>query len=296
MHPSSSPLIIRSLAVLSLGVIVACSGSSTPTSAPLVTPSTAPSIAPVGQPSASPSPTTPGATTCQYGPGTVTASCARHVPAFVADVDAAIAQLVNEHPEIFDLGRTSGDGQYYVKDVDAYYAGVIRNLEARNFCAGFDFVELQVKNSNSFSEQYNILLSNQHARRGDGSYRATCSPPNFPLTAEDIIDHVRVGFFGFRCSDGITPPRNGENRLPVGCSGNVTATPKNYRGEDVDARIHGDRIDWRLEQDHAGIVRMDDFPGVDFNKTLTGLEKGHFTVCAEVRGVTGCLHGEVTEP
>ena len=282
------------LAALSLAALAACSGSPSPT--PTVIPSVTPSFAPVSQPPASPGPSNPSAASCPIGPGSVTATCARHVPAFVADVDAAIAQLVTEHPEIFDLTRVSGEGQYYVKDTQAYYAGVIRNLQARNFCAGFDLVELQLKNSQSFSEQYNILLSNGHARRGDGSYRATCSPAAFPLTAEDIIDHVRVGFFGFRCADGITPPRNGDGKLPIGCSGNVTATPKNYRGEDVDARIHGDRIEWRLEQEFPGVVRMDDFPGVDFNKTLVGLEKGHFTLCAEVKGVTGCLHAEVTEP
>lgn len=282
------------LAVPALAALIACSGS--PSSTPTVVPSVTPSFAPVSQPPSSPSPGAPSAASCPYGPGSVTASCARHVPAFVADVDAAISQLVNERPEIFDLTRTSGEGQYYVKDPDAYYAGVIRNLQARNFCAGFDLVELQVKNSQSFSEQYSILLSNQHVRRGDGSYRATCSPAAFPLAPEDIIDHVRVGFFGFRCADGITPPRNGERVLPIGCSGSVTATPKNYLGEDVDPRVHGDRITWSLEQEYPGVVRMDDFPGVDFNKTLTAFEKGYFTLCAEVKGVTGCLYGDVVEP
>src|SRR5687767_4454930 len=136
----SSPFSIRNVvAASSLAAFVACSGS--PNSTPTVTPSILPSFAPATQPPASPSPGAPGAQSCQYGPGTVTASCARHVPAFVADVDGAIEQLVREHPEIFDLTRISGEGQYYVKDPDAYYAGVIRNLQARNFCAAFDLVE-----------------------------------------------------------------------------------------------------------------------------------------------------------
>ena len=86
---------------------------------------------------------------------------------------------------------------------DEYYAGVIRNLEAAGFCAGYDFVELQVKNSSSFSEQYDIMLASGHVRRGAGAYRATCSPPNFPLDPEDLIDHVRVGFFCIRCIAGV---------------------------------------------------------------------------------------------
>ena len=42
----------------------------------------------------------------------------------------------------------------------------------------------------------------------------------------DVIDSVRVAFYGIRCVDGQTPPNNGLGKLPVGCSGFVTATPK----------------------------------------------------------------------
>jgi hypothetical protein len=38
---------------------------------------------------------------------------------------------------------------------------------------------------------------------------------------------------------------------------------------------------------------MEDFPGVPFNKTLIAQNPGHFTLCATVKGVEGCLHGEV---
>ena len=62
---------------------------------------------------------------------------------------------------------------------------MIRNLEAEGFCAGYDLVELQIKNSTSFSEQYDIMLASGHVRAGPGAYRATCSPPSFPLDAED---------------------------------------------------------------------------------------------------------------
>ena len=207
---------------------------------------------------------------------------------------AAITLLTQQQPEIFDLTQQAGEGGFKILNPTAYYAGVIRNLEARDFCAAYDFVELQLKNSSSFSEQYDIQLSSGHIRRGAGAYRATCSPPNFPLDPEDLIDHVRVGFFSIRCINGVPPPRNGEKLLLMGCTGFVTASPKNRNGDDIDARIHGPQITWTLDQ-YEPVVTMEDFPDVTFNKTVTAREPGEFTVCATVKGVRGCLEGEVKD-
>jgi hypothetical protein len=271
-----------------LALTLGCGGSSSPTIPPS---SPSPTIAPTTAPSVAPS-TPPGAASCKYGKGVVTTFCDRQVSAYAAEVDAAITLLTQQRPDIFDLTQQAGEGGFKVLKPDDYYAGVITNLEAQGFCAGFDLVELQVKNSSSFSEQYDIQLASGHIRRGAGAYRATCSPPSFPLDPEDLINHVRVGFFGITCRPGITPPRNGENKLLMGCSGNVTATPKDKDGHDVDARIHGPRIDWTLTQEHPA-VRMDEFPNVAFNKTLTAQQPGHFELCAIVKGVKGCLNGEV---
>lgn len=273
-----------------LALTLGCGGSSSPT----VPPSPAPSIGPTTAPSTPPSAPPTGASSCRYGKGVVSTFCDRQSPALAAHVDAAITQLVQQRPDIFDLNQQVGEGGFKVLKPDDYYAGVIANLQANDFCAGYDFVELQVKNSTSFSEQYDIMLGSGHIRRGDGAYRATCTPPSFPLDPEDLIDHVRVSFFGIQCINNITPPRNGENKLYMGCSGNVTATPKDKDGHDIDARIHGPRIDWTLTQE-VPVVRMDEFPGVDFNKTLTAQEPGHFELCAIVKGVRGCLNGEVFE-
>jgi len=270
-----------------MAVVLSCGGSPTPT----IPPSPMPTIAPTSVPSPLPS-ASPGAASCRYGKGTVEAFCDRQVAAFSADVDGAITLLTQQRPEIFDLTQQAGEGGFKVLMPDEYYAGVIRNLEARDFCAGYDLVELQVKNSSSFSEQYDIMLASGHIRRGAGAYRATCSPPSFPLDPEDLINHIRVSFFGISCIPGVTPPRNGENKLLMGCNGNVTATPKDKDGHDIDARIHGDRIDWTLTQE-INVVQMDDYPGVAFNKTLTARNPGHFQLCAVVKGVRGCLNGEV---
>ena len=272
-----------------------CGGSSTgggmPSTLPPAATPTPGSL--IGSPTPTPVPSGPGASSCALGKGTVDTQCNRTTPAFLNDVDAAIDQLATEHPEIFDTKDLAGPREYKVKNPDAYYQGVAGILRSKGFCADYDLVELQVKNTNDFNDQYDIMISQGYVRRGAGSYRNTCSPAAFPLDPEDVIAQVRVGFFGFRCLDeSKVPPRNGEGKIPVNCFGNVTASPKNMDGHDVDSRIHGDQIQWRLDQegDH---VRVDEQPGVPFNKVLFGLAPGHFTLCATVRGIEGCLHGEV---
>jgi hypothetical protein len=230
---------------------------------------------------------------CPLGKGTLDSSCARNSGVFLKDVEAAIDLLAAQKPEIFDLNDQISAGSYRVLDADAYYDGVVRNLQAAGFCANFDLKEVQVKNSNEFSEQYDVLLSTMHVRRGAGSYRSTCAPAIFPLEASDYIDSVRVAFFGINCKNGKYAPPNGLGALPVGCDGSVTATPKTKANQDVDPRIHGPEIDWRV-RDGAERIKVGDFPGVAFNKIVTGLDEGEFSICATVKGVEGCLNGRVT--
>ena len=272
-----------------------CGGGS-PTSNPPVTlaPST-PTPASTGTPTPIPTATSTPPTIaagCPLGKGTVNTACNRTSASFLAEVDAAIDKLVADRPELFDTRDLAGPREYKVKDIDAYYAGVAANLQAQGFCAGFDLAELQVKSSNDFNDQYDIMISQGYVRRGAGSYRSTCSPAAFPLDPEDVIAQVRVAFYGFRClENGKVPPRNGEGKVPVNCYGFVTASPKNKNGDDVDSRIHGTQIQWSLRQE-GQYVRLED-ADVPFNKNLFGLEHGHFSLCATVRGVEGCLNGEV---
>lgn len=285
---------LRLALVVGIGAFGCGGGSSSPTGgsgAPPPTPT--PSPATVVQPTPTPTPAGPGASACPLGKGTVSTQCNRVQPSFLAEVNAAIDQLVTEQPQIFDTRDLAGPGEYKVKDIDAYYRGVASVLRSKGFCADYDLVELQVKNTNDFNDQYDILISQGYVRRGAGSYRSTCSPAAFPLDPEDLIAQVRVAFFGFRClEESKVPPRNGEGKIPVNCFGNVTASPKNRNGDDVDSRIHGEQIQWSLAQEDR-YVRMDEQEGVPFNKVLFGLLPGHFSLCATVRGVQGCLHGEV---
>jgi hypothetical protein len=271
-------------AVLVAGL--ACSGSPTTPPPPVVptTTLTSPTTTTTTMPAASVS--------CPKG--TVNTHCSRVTPSFLEELDGAIDKLVKDRPELFDVNDLASTGGYRIKDIAAFNEGVIRNLQGQGLCAGFDLKEIQIKRGGDTgsSEQYDSVLASGHIRRGIGSYRATCSPAAFPLDPEDVIAQVRVSFFGIRCNDDRTPPRNGENKLPVGCVGNVTASPKNKDGHDVDPRIHGSSIDWTLEQE-GDFVRLDDAPESSFNKNLTGKDKGHFSLCAFVREVKGCLNGEV---
>lgn len=271
----------------------ACSGPPPRGSAPsAVTGPSSPARAFGASPNPLPSPS-PTPSPCPYGKGAVDTTCVRGVPVFLEKVDAAIEQLVQQRPELFNLEEEAGPGGYKVLDADQYHAGVVKNLEAMAFCADADNNQVQLKNSNDFSEHYDILVSTVHIRRGDGSYRATCNPAAFPLDAADLIDGIRVAFYGFRCPDGVEVPRNGAGELPVGCDGFVTATPKTRDNRDVDPRVHGPDIQW-IHWEGQEQVKVDDFPGQPFNKTLTGVQEGTFRLCAVVKGVEGCLNGRVT--
>lgn len=289
---SSPPKTCLTAAAVIAAIGVAC---STPSETPVAPDGGLASSASALAASESPSPgTSPSPLpACPLGKGTLSGGCSRGAPMFLADVEAAIDTLAQDRPDIFDLGQLAGPGGFKVVKVDEYYDGVVRNLVGMGFCANFDLREIQVKNSNDFSEQYDVLLSTLHVRRGQGSYRATCSPAIFPVDPADFIDSVRVAFFGITCKNGKTPPRNGARELPVGCEGSLTATPKTKDNIDVDPRIHGPEILWAVPHG-AERIRVEDFPGVAFNKSLIGLEPGEFSVCATVLNIQGCLHGQVT--
>jgi hypothetical protein len=292
------------LTALSLA-LAACGGGSatpstpgvvtTPTPAPSATPAVSVSPSPSASPSASPSPSIPIGTSgsCAAGPGTLDSQCGRGVSQLDQNVEAAIEKLAKDHPEIFDVNDQQGPGGYYVKDPEAYYAGVVTNLLLQGLCANFDGAEIQVKRTNDFSEQYDILTSNNHARRAPGSYRSTCSPAVFPVDPAEFISYVRVGFYGFKCPAGVTVPGNGLGLLPKGCTGYVTATAKKADGRDVDSRLVGSEIRWFV---HEGpeFITVRDWPDQAFNKYVDGEAEGKFMLCAVIRGVQGCLTGTVT--
>lgn len=272
-----------------IATALSCSGGSSTPSAPAPAPSTS-----AAAPSPSPSlpPASPGAASCPFGKGTPDTFCARRAPALIGAVDGAIDRLVQQHPEYFELTNLNGPGGYRVLKPTEYHQGVVAALQSAGFCAETDNTAISVRNGTEFSEDYDILLATGHVRRGDGSYRQTCTPPSFPLEAADVISYIRVAFYSIRCAEGIPIPRNAEDKLPVGCTGFVTASPKTKDNLDVNERLVGTRIDWTFEQEGEH-VRVNDFPDQPFNKIVTAVDPGHWTLCAEVKGVRGCQFGEV---
>jgi hypothetical protein len=281
----------RVLAVFSsAGVVLfglSCSGSSSSPTPPAASPSV-----PAASPSA-PAPSTPPTTqSCPYGFGTLETFCGRSGAQFVGTVNSAIDRVVEQHPDYFNTSDTNGPGGFKVLKPHEYQVGVVAALQTTGFCAETDDETVAVKNGNVFSETYDILLATGHIRRGDGAYRETCNPASFPIDAAQAIAYVRVAFYSIVCDAGVTPPRNSDNVLPIGCRGFVTATPKRPNNEDVPRHIIGEDISWKFEQsgDIAAVVNDDHNA---FNKQVVGRNAGRYTLCATSHTVEGCQHGEI---
>jgi hypothetical protein len=263
---------------------------SGPSPSPVTTPSPAPSPAPVDVP------LPVQGQSCPLGNGTLQSACDRRSPSLQEEVEAAIDRVVQRRPSLFNLNDSPSAGVYRVLDGDAFHVAVVGELRGSGFCAQYEGFELLVKNSNDFSEAFDIVTTDGFIRRGSGAYRSTCTPASFPVDPAEHIHHVRVAFYGFRCQDGVQAPRNGSGELPVGCVGYVTATPKKADNTDVDSRIHGPDIEWNHRSGHEQIeVAPDDATFSAFNKLLVPVEAGDFVLCATVRGVEGCLNGKVTQ-
>jgi hypothetical protein len=98
---------------------------------------------------------------------------------FVAQVDAAIARVRSENPDLFDGAIIRDRALFRVLMYNALsrYSGL---------CVQYDedrdgHAEIMLKNTNNFSEQYMVELSSGAVRGGSGAYRATCYPANFPV-------------------------------------------------------------------------------------------------------------------
>jgi hypothetical protein len=264
-------------------------------------PSSASPMAPVSaQPTPSPSPEVPDVEaetgSCPLGPGTVNTSCASNKGSVhLGEVQAALDRLARTRPELFDLEDESGDRQYRVLDRQAYLEAVVDELRAAGFCAqrGYDRETVQVKDSNDLSEDFDVITSSSYVRRN--AYLTTCRPASFPVEPADLIARVRVAFWGFDCNPGVPPPSNLARKLPRGCDGSVTATPKDENGVDVPAAVHGPDIEWELRRgaDLVNVVPDKRFPN-PFNVVLRAKGPlGAFHLCATVQGVEGCLAGTV---
>jgi hypothetical protein len=95
-------------------------------------------------------------------------------------------QLIEEQPQLFDLNIEAGRGtrQYLILDKEGYLDGLVRVLQGLGVCAGRsndDYEIVQVKDSNDFSEDFDVYTSDGFMRRGSGAYRSSCTPAAFPV-------------------------------------------------------------------------------------------------------------------
>jgi hypothetical protein len=168
--------------------------SQAPVSIPVILPTPAPTPTPVlgGPTSPSPTPTpapgsTPAPTPAPPSGGSCglpasnnpDAPCSMQSSNFLGAVDNAITKVTQQQPNLFDFNRKSCENCYMVTDQSAFVSAVIKNLNSAGYCATYDGEELAVKNSNSYNEQFDILVSSGHIRRGPNSYRSTCNPSWF---------------------------------------------------------------------------------------------------------------------
>ncbi len=169
---------------------LSCGGDG-PTQPPLTVPKTVPAPTP-----------NPVIAACFLGEGTLNTDCEHTSERLLSRVEAAMDRLVEKHPEIFNLEDEDWPGThaYRVLDQDAYMEGLVAELQADSMCAEI-YVDtpaqdiVLVKDSNDFSEEYDVLTSKFFMRRGDGSYRYTCTPASFPVERPDDWPPVDSGCY-----------------------------------------------------------------------------------------------------
>lgn len=198
MMDSRRTLPVAALAAAAVASLVAlnlsCGGGAPTTPTTTLTPAPTPTAT-----------TPPVGNSCRFGKGVFYRyACDDHeaVSQLLPDLEGAMDRLIKEKPGIFDLSDEAGAGTraYKVLNKEAYLDGLVANLVAAGLCAERDADDadqeiIRVKNSNEFSEDFDVLLSSGHMRRGRGAYRGTCSPPNFPANRPADVPPLGSGCY-----------------------------------------------------------------------------------------------------
>jgi hypothetical protein len=190
---------LAAVIVASFAAVLAasCSGGSPSSSTP---PATSP-----------PSPDGNGSVgqSCRLGPGSAASACGKQPSQLTDHVMAAMDRLLKQKPQLFDVSDEappSGSGDYRVLDKEAYLNGIVANLQADGLCAqrdpdDYNYEQIQVKNDNGFSENFDVLLGAGYMWHNGASYRATCVPASFPVERSTELPPVGSG-----CGRPYPPP------------------------------------------------------------------------------------------
>jgi hypothetical protein len=178
-------------AALALGCQAITGTKETPTvpsetvaiSIPVILPKASPTPTPAATPAPQPTPTptpSPSQGSCSLPASSpANPTCTDESPLLLGPVDAALTAVTQTNPELFDFDNKKCDNCYYVKNQETYAAKVMKQLAAQGICTFWDGEELGVKKTNDYSEQFDIITSSNHMRRGTGSYRGICRPAIF---------------------------------------------------------------------------------------------------------------------
>ncbi len=145
---------------------------------------------------------------CSVGQGDPAAVCERKSDKLLNEYESALDLLVQQKPAVFELTDEFAPGTraYRVRDKEAYMEGIVANLRAAGLCAERDPDDgaqetIRLKSVNDFSEDYDVLLSTGHMRRGGGAYRQSCTPASFPVAREEDAPPIGSG-----CGRPYPPP------------------------------------------------------------------------------------------
>jgi hypothetical protein len=182
------------LVVLTAPFTGSCGGSGPSSSTP-------PATVPLPKPSATPIAGDPfNDASCAIGKGDDGAVCQHTGERLLNVYEEALDYLIEKKPQIFDLQDEYAPGTkaYRVKDKDAYMNGIVAYVRARGQCAERDPDDgeqetVRIKSENDFSEDYDTLIASGHMRRGNGAYRDSCKPSNFPVEREQDAPPIGSG-------------------------------------------------------------------------------------------------------
>lgn len=167
----TAPSEVSTFSAISIPVIGLSQGTPSPTPAPAPT---------TPEPTPEPTPAPPAASSCNLPSSNPTNPvCTDESPYLLEEIEAALDAVTEQHPELFNFNDTRCPNCYYVKEPRLYIEEMGKQLARQGVCMKGGLEEIGVKSSNDFNEQYDILLSTDHIRRGTGAYRGICRPSLF---------------------------------------------------------------------------------------------------------------------
>jgi hypothetical protein len=176
----TEPEPVTNVGAISIPVILPAS-NPTPTPAPTPDPAE-PAPDPNPTPEATPEPGgggSGGGGGCGLPSQSPEHSCSRSSGVFYGDVEEAMTRVIEQSPGLFNMNDLNCPTCPRINDHQGYVDAVAAEMRSMGYCALYDGEELAVKNTNDFSEQYDISTSSGYVRRGEKIYRATCWPAWF---------------------------------------------------------------------------------------------------------------------